>query len=361
MNPEAVNHREVLERLRQLCQTQLAASEALDEAIQFLNRVGYQDEVITVLRESFSSPTPHPDAGAFWVRNKTTNHQWGLGEVLKSLVERGEVGRRAVIAYVRILGEAGRSKGLQALLEDHADWLRGHPAGWNAVAGALGKCGLHWRALRWTRDWKQREDADQSALYARACALRRWGITSKGANHMAALALDRPKNDEIVYNQLLFWTASESAFSGRTEQGARALNQVEAHKLGSRDVRLYRVMRSVLELQAMPVGERSEILDHAIRRIAKAFHGVPVWRQDFETHCLLVRAFIRLSLDSRNPKPLLWGAWRFYGRVVATIAACVIGIIILPFLGLLILYMPCCFLFIGIIAYLAVAQRRGGR
>ena len=35
------------------------------------------------------------------------------------------------------------------------------------------------------------------------------------------------------------------------------------------------------------------------------------------------------------------------------------GMLLLPFLGLVILYMPCCFIVIALLGYLAVKQRRG--
>ena len=141
---------------------------------------------------------------------------------------------------------------------------------------------------------------------------------------------------------------------------ARALQQVDPFSLDEPTARTYRLARSITDVQTSPQVERREVMQSSLKQIAKAFQKKPVWRLDFATQQCLQKAFWRMAVDARSLRPLVWGYWRYYARVILSGLGIVIGIFLLPFLGIAILAMPCCMLIpIAVIAYLAVKQNRG--
>jgi len=217
-----------VERLRELCRTSGEAVEPLDHAAKALRDSGYKQDLTHVLREAITWPDAHPHVGALWVRRLVSSNNWDrtYPSAMDELCRRGEIGHRAVIAFLEVVAAKGRVELVRRTVQKHGPWLRENPTGWRVAAQALVQVRLYGLASRWTSDWRAHPDLNPGALYCVALALRGVG-REREAHEVVQLALSKPFADQ-QFPILKLWCAQEEALAGNTESAAAHFNAINS-------------------------------------------------------------------------------------------------------------------------------------
>ncbi len=297
-----------LELLRRLFRSKTEDSQPLDDAVKAVLETGYHDELGVILEEALEAPDVNPHVGALWMQRRVARRHWSYPKRLDRLCERGEVGRRAVIALVSALGEAGKGWRLRWVLWKHRRWLREHPQGWGAVGFALVCLGRSRRAVRWLADWPSRPQVEMWMLWNLAYALRSLGRYGP-VREVVRGALALPRHDHTA-RMFKLWHAAEEALAGRTASAAEQFQDLDKENWTEYGTRLYYLTRGMIRVQQAPPAERRQTFRRARGRVHEAFAGVrfsrcaPALRRDYR------RCMWRMARDAGSWLQALRAWWR---------------------------------------------------
>lgn len=341
--------KEAAARLRELCLDPTADPAALDAAFRKLENTGNYDEANQIIKEALANQRVNPEVGALWVRSKVARRQWGLSTRLDELMKTNAgAGRRAVMAYARALGVNKRKKSLRYLLKDHGEWLRSEPEGWACVGLALSATGESRRFLEWMAEWREQPSAGQDVFAVYVQALRTKG-RDRTATEVARAALSRPRQGDAAFYQLTLWCGIEAALAGNTREARAALREVVPETMSMAFRRIHRLTRSVIEVQSAPHADLAVAQKSALKRVQLAYADLRFFRAGRAARRIFRRGLRRMSIDGRNPKPVLWSYWRLYGF-------CVLVVLTLPGIALLLTFVP--WLFLPLVAGVYVGWKR---
>jgi hypothetical protein len=300
----------LLEDFRQLCLTKGDDIPALEETAEKLRRAGYKQELNQALREAVSTPGAHPQVGGIWMRRLVASNNWDrrYPRGIDELCERGEIGHRAVLEFLEVVGAKGRAALVRKAIRKHRSWLRAHPRGWGAAARALVNVRCYRAASTWMANWRTRPGFDLPLLYCLAVALRGAGRI-KEAHEVIALALAKPGADQ-QYPAFKVWYAMEEALSGNTQTAAAHFKELKP--VGWEDDLLcrYYLTRGVIRVQQSETVDRKQAFAAATGRIKDHFRRIRVYRTDILLRSEYRRCFWRMSRDSGNPLKAIPACWR---------------------------------------------------
>lgn len=257
--------REMLAEFSKLATNPNAPTEEVDSIAQRLVQAGYKHELAEVLGPALQSETPHPHLGVLWIQRLVTSHSWSRSypDYLDELCERGEIGRRAVIALLEYLNQKGKAAVTRKLVSRHGRLFKADPAGRSLIAGALVKARLFKRVLRWTNG--PLESLDARSLHARALALRELG-KERQARPVVKHACE-VRDALTVYPVLGVWNAMEDAFQGENQAASLMLNKVRTAGWDEDGLTLYYLARGVVRVQQAPREDRREAFYTAFDRV----------------------------------------------------------------------------------------------
>jgi len=300
----------LLEHFRQLCRTKGEDVRALEEAAEKLRRAGYKQELSQALREAVSSPEANPQVGGIWMRRLVGSNSWDrrYPQGLEQLCARGEIGHRAVIEFLEIMGAKRRARLVLKAVRRHRAWLRKHPHGWGVAARALINVRCYGAAYAWMADWRARPELDLPMLYCLALALRGVG-RDKEAHEVISLALAKPGADQM-YPALKVWHVMEEALAGNIHAAAAQFKDLKP--LGWDDDLLCRfyLARGVIRVQQAEPRARKEAFAAASARIKDHFRRIRVYRTDVLLRREYRRCFWRMSRDAGSPTQGILASWR---------------------------------------------------
>lgn len=290
--------RKTLEQFKAACRNSSESAARLDELSQILQDAGYRHEMSDIMTDALRYDDAHPQLGALWVRRIVSSKAWDrkYPKYLDDLVERGEIGKRAVVELLKHLGGKGRPAVARPLFRNHSSLIRAMPETREMAVAALAKSGLHRQVVRWTRDWRQPE-TPLSLLYARALAYRGLGRDSKAASVVdAALARD----GFAQYPLLGLWKANYEALRKHTDTAAKHYDALKPAGWDDDTFCLYYLTRGVIRVQQASRKNRRDAFHSSYARIRDRFGRHRVFRRHLALRRAYRRCVWRMCVDSRK-------------------------------------------------------------
>lgn len=292
-----------MEAVRALCRAADDAPGTFEEAVELLHARGWSRDAATEMEQMLAEPALNPSAGAFCILlrgrlNRLHNHA-----LLTQLVNRGELGVRALSAQLDLIGAVG-SQGqsyidagvwvaarfqMLRLLWSHYSVLRNSDWLWGKVGYAL-TC-LKWRRRlrRWFADWRTRKQVEPWMLYNYITQLHVVGDDAE-ADAVIRHALTLPFRDQVT-PRLRLWAALEDALRDRPAEARALLHGLESEHLPEADKAALEFLNMLLEYVGPAAG-------------CPRFDS-PSWAK--------FKAFLRLHCDSKSLRRAAGRA----GRLVA--------------------------------------------
>ena len=146
--------------LERLCLAPDCDSEwPLQAADRAFGDAGWTKTVEAIYKGALALENVNPQVATLWVNRWAARPHWGHPQLLGELLARGEVGRKAAIAYFVHLGRTKRSRAIFACVRRHRERLRADTECWGIVGYSLTATSHYRVALDWPGDWADRSDA----------------------------------------------------------------------------------------------------------------------------------------------------------------------------------------------------------
>jgi len=299
-----------IERFRKFCVTSGDEVGPLEETAELLRNAGFKNELMHLLREALPLPQANAHVGALWVRRTVTSKIWDhrYPRDLDGLCQYGEVGHRAVIEFLDLVGPKHRSELVRQAVARHAKWLRTHPRGWGAAGRALVQARCYREAASWMSNWRDQSELDLPSLNCLAHALRACG-RAKQADEVVRLALARPGASEQC-PMLKLWAAQDQAFAGNTQEASLTLKQIDTAGWDDDSLALYYLVRGVIRVQKAEPANRKDACEVARERVGELFRRSPIYKRDAFLRRQYRRCFMRMAKDSRSWGQGIRAVWR---------------------------------------------------
>jgi tetratricopeptide (TPR) repeat protein len=296
-----------LECLRRLTTWKTEATWPLETAVGALLAAGRDEEVLCMLREAVDSPDVHPLVGRLWIERCLAREDWSAELHLEPLLARGEVGRYALEAWVRGVGEAKQGVLLRRCLERYREPLRAKTSAWGTAGYALTTVLDPGAASAWLADWADRPDAEPWMLINLVIALRSLGRHDE-ANRVGHRALELKPDHTSRYHSV--WLAADEAVAGDTAAARERLRPLGAKTFDVTHRYLHMLIEATLEMQEATPAERPALFDGLRQRLSAADEPIPA--EDRRAVVAVYRRSVRrLARDCRGVWAWLWGVWRW--------------------------------------------------
>jgi tetratricopeptide (TPR) repeat protein len=297
-----------LKGLKELCVAQADSTWPLDAATAAMRDAGWGGEVDAVLNEALRSEEAHPHAAELWVERWAARRDWAQARRLDALLGRGEVGRRALVAYVREAGKAKAKGQVRAAVRRHGGRLRGDGLSWGMTGYALTNVHDYRGAAAWLADWERRQGAQPWALLNLVLSLRALGRDAE-ANRASRRALELPPDGTTANHAV--WLAFDEAVGGNSAAASKRLADVDASRLDATHRYLHGLVEAVLSVRQAPAAERRAAFKPARQKLSGLAQSGALPAEDRpavrHAYRLCVR---RLAHDRGGWAAELWGAWR---------------------------------------------------
>ncbi len=333
-----------IERVRQLCVTPGEDVTELEETAETLRNAGFRQELMRLLSEALSLPEANPHVGAMWMRRVVLSKVWDhrYPTSMDSLCERGEIGHRAVIEFLELVGAKRRHQLVRQATRRHAKWLRTHPQGWSAAGRALVQARCYSQAVRWMADWRSQPALDLATLYNLTLALRATGRAEE-AQELMRIALSKPGGGE-QFPIFKLWLAQDEVFAGNVQNASALFKAVDPTGWDDDALAVFYLVRSVLRVQKAQESKRAEAFSSARDRLSDIFRRVPIYKRDVFLRREYRRCFTRMARDAGEWAQSVRAVWRS-----AESWGFIVPLLLIPGLQL---FLPC-------YLYRLCARRRG--
>lgn len=325
---------EALRALRALCLWKGDNPWALHTAVEVTVQMGWHRDVDRLLDEVVDFPDANAEVGALWVVRRAARNRWWCQRKLDQLKARGEIGHRAVIAYVEQLGEQCQSLRarrdvtgparcrllLRLLLRKHRDWMRKDDLAWGKVGYTLTCFGKHREAAQWLKDWRARSGAEPWMLHNLALALHQRGLDADADEVVRHVARLPGREPTIVRCRL--WAAIDEALGERTLSANELLLDLQPEKLDDHNRKVHSLVTVLLEFQPADKSRRPFAKIHR----QKLGEFLTANQNDRSMRRVFYRSVRLISRRSKSWWPLIWGYSQRYLPFLF-IAAAAIGII----------------------------------
>lgn len=195
------------------------------DAMQMLEEANWGAHVDDVIERTLDDEDANPLVGRFWVERCMARGNSDCARRIDALLDRGEIGEEALVAYIEALANARLVQPLFATIEKHRDELRADTGKWGKVGWAYARVGAFSRTAEWMSDWAEHADAQSWMLINLAIAYRADGRDEE-ARRVSQFALANAEPDATMPFHSV-WLAFDDATAGRTADAARRVAQLE--------------------------------------------------------------------------------------------------------------------------------------
>jgi hypothetical protein len=299
-----------LKRFEELCVTPGDDVRVLEETANILLNAGFKQELMQILRQALTLPKANPHVGALWMRRVVASKTWDhrYPQDLDPLCKSGEVGHRALLEFLELVGLKRRARLVRQAVARHARWLHADTKGWAVAGCALVECRSYRHAAKWMSDWRKRPDLDLPTLRCLAMALRATGRT-KQADEIGRLALAKPAAAEH-FPIFKLWSAQNEAFAGNSQNASIDFKQINTTGWDDDALALYYLVRGVIRVQKADSTNRKEAFAAARDRIGYLFRKAPIYKRDVFLRREYRRCFARMAKDSGQWSQAVRATWR---------------------------------------------------
>ncbi len=218
-----------LEALKRLCVTSLEQGEwPLRSADRALRKAGWLRLLESSYAHILTQSDVHPLVGTLWVECWSARKPWRTPKLFDTLLERGDLGRNVLCAYISSIGYAKSRWKLRQCMRRYGKRLRESAAVWGTVGFALTNVCRYKRAIQWMSDWSEREGVQPWMLGNLVLALRARGQVDV-ARTVSKHALDLPADNSTPNHTL--WLALENILEGNLNAATEALKGIRPDSL----------------------------------------------------------------------------------------------------------------------------------
>jgi tetratricopeptide (TPR) repeat protein len=255
--------------LRAMCLSHNAANEeeAIMWAVNELGSKGWGKEVEGVLHSVLPEPQVRPVVGAAWAKACIYNKNPDFEKQLPALLERGEVGIRAMASCVESFAELKQSRDLRRFIEENRSTLRRHTETWGSTGYALYEISDNKGVIEWLSDWPQRADVKPWMLLNLAVCLR---YTKRRAESTQVSRAASTLEHESGTSSHQAWIAFDEAYSGNAQEAQAALDAINGEELEPFYQFLCTMTQIMLEVQQSSDEERAAAFASARRKMKEA-------------------------------------------------------------------------------------------
>jgi hypothetical protein len=293
------------EALRRLCTgTEGTADWPIRAANNVFVQAGWGRQAEETYHEFLDRAEAHPLVGALWIERRAAVKDWTCGRRLDPLLSRGEIGRRAMVAYLTALGGAGALAPIRACIRRHRARLRQDTGCWGSAGYALMAARRPRAAAVWLSDWADRGDAQPWMLINLVLALRALCRVSD-ANRVSRRALELAADSTTPYHRL--WLAVDEALDGDSHAAAEQVRQIDASSLKTTNLYLYRLAALLIQSrQALP-GQRRGTLKETGKALDYLGLHIAIPADDLGAVVKTYRrAVLRMARERGGVRGMLW-------------------------------------------------------
>ena len=218
----------------------------------------------------------NPEIGAIWVRRFAARQEWKCRKRLFQLSSVTPLGRHARIAYIEELARHQRKWLLRRLISRERPFLRTYGPAWGTIGYAYVHLGRWSDAIKWMKDWQQRNDLAPWMLLNLATAYRQIG-PDRNALAVNQHALKLPPDHTTSQHRL--WIVLEIALLGDMPAVASRLAELREHELGNYEQALLALIKALRAMhEAQPTARRAiftERCDDLARRYQQGAYADP--------------------------------------------------------------------------------------
>ncbi len=312
-----------LEQFTKLAGLKEAESWAIARAAGALDERGRRRTADDVLDQRISTAQCGTGLAEFWVERQVRRGRWRLHKQLKALQASGEPGRRAVVRYLDLMGEAFQAARdnrdvttpwtlryhFHRLFRNHRDWLKSDVQGWGKVGYLLTCIGRPQPVIDWLSDWRQRPNAESWMLYNLTIMLqrrRRHEEARELIRHAVSL-----RHTENLYESFRVWAAFEEALQGNAAEAEAHLATLPAGEL-DKHLHPIRTMTKLLGALERPADGSERPTLRAVRNELRASFGK---RRPCQASRNVRDSYWRFlkAAALRLPRLRWWGWWYYRG------------------------------------------------
>jgi tetratricopeptide (TPR) repeat protein len=300
---------EALKGLQELCIAKTDRTWPLETAVNALVAAGWTDDAERTLVEALDSPDVHSRVGLLWIDRHVERKDWSCINHFDALLQRGAVGRTAVIRYAKGLAKARESDRLRACISRFGKSLRETTKDWGDVGYCFASLEDYRSAVAWMNDWPQRRDAQPWMLINLAISLR--GLKDpEQANRVSRQALELPEDYTSPYHRT--WLAFDAALAGDTAAANEELQRLEdVEDFDNTHQYVHRMVQALLSVQQVAPAERGAAFLKARQQLAEAEKSLAPLKDDrlalLQSYRRCVR---RLARDGGGLAGQLWSHYR---------------------------------------------------
>ena len=309
--------------LKKLCVANLDDPWPLSGIAETLDKLGRRREVDAVFREALALPDAAPLLGEVWVQRQLARDRWFILGTLDRLHKRGEIGRRAIIAYVNAMGKTVRQpfvrRGssrlehgflLWRLLHRHRAWLAKDDQAWGTVGYTLTSMRRRRAVVKWLASWRDHPNAEPWMLSNLVVAFRDLGRVTE-ANEVCRAALRLPIRDHTS-NDFALWLAVEELLAGDANRAAQTIDTFQASDFRPFMQKVFALADAVVKLRSSPQPEKKTAFKEARRRLNKEFAGACLRPYGKGMRRVFRRCVHRMAREYGGPWPAVWGYAKLY-------------------------------------------------
>jgi tetratricopeptide (TPR) repeat protein len=299
--------------LQELCMLPGDHNDSLSHAAHHLDAAGMTADVKAACEAAIGLGTTQEEAGALWANAAAQMGLWPEAGRVASLTAPDSVKGRALSAWITAMEQTNRREELRKLVEHNKPWARRSTPGWSAIAHGMLTLREYGEAVRWTDDWRVREEVRPWALLSRSLALRYLG-KSTDAHEASRAALNLEADQSIGPHAL--WLKIDAGLAGDRAQAdhySSFLQGTEAESLPE----FYRFLLWVsaamdaIPDRSSPAADRGGQFALARERLGHARQARPQYRKHRLLNSVYRRAVFRIARTSGAPWAYLWLVFQY--------------------------------------------------
>lgn len=308
--------------LERLCTSPTTRPWPIQSTVAALDQAGRARSADQVLRAALAKPDATPVLGEIWIRRETGRSRWFQGRLLRRLMARGEMGRRALSAWIEAFGDAAperpgvgagvpilRELAFRRLLRRYGTELKADDDCWGTVGYTLACLRRPAAVVRWLAGWRDHPNVRPWMLSNLARALRDLGRDAE-ADEVCRGALQLPVRDHTT-NDFALWLAMEQLLSGDPAEAAAAGRSLDGWQEADVTSGMRRVLalgKAVLAVVRSEPADRPAVLREQQRLLDESVAGGMAGASR-SVRRLFRRCMTRMAREGGGWRLRFWG-WR---------------------------------------------------
>lgn len=256
-----------LELLKRLCVMPSDNEWAVAAPVEAMIHAGWRQEVAQSLATALERQDAVPEVGKQWGAVVASQKLFVHAARFVPLLERGDIGNKAIYGYIRRLQDEGQDKLVVRFAQEQGWSLRKYTFAWASIGMALVGIRRFDLAVPWQEAWRDYPEAQPWMLANVVEALRAAGREEE-AREVSRVALAMPP----AFGQHLhhLWLAGDAALDGATSEAREHLDQCEGQQLDD-DYRFQKLLiECAMEMQSARDGTGSLVFAAVRRKLAEA-------------------------------------------------------------------------------------------